>query len=452
MTTIEQGKTGDGEHDSLALWPGSLPELILDGERLVQPQYAGWGLANVAPTTLRLLEASDGVTLPPLDESALPPRLLEGARSVVVLLADGLGHMQLVEEIRAGNAPNLARLIARADAGVEQSHYAVITSVFPTTTVAAVGSVNSGVLPSEHGLLGYTVYLEEFETVAEMIRWGPLDRAGSFTEQRHGGADARTFFWSPTIYQRMDRAGVKAAHVVNPLAYHRTPLSRMWHQGATYHGYVATSSLSVMVPRIVEGASGRCFVYAYWPTVDTVTHLRGPRSPEHGAEVAALDLAVGRLLDRLRHAGDTLFLLTADHGHIGTSVEEEVLLNDYLGVADLLAAPPAGERRATYLYARDGEGARLEEAAREALSDVAVVLGQAEAARLGLFGPGSLSSRAARRVGDVLLLPRGKHQIGFRLPDDVPPEERPSPAPPFCGLHGGLTPEEALVPLLAVRL
>jgi hypothetical protein len=71
-----------------------------------------------------------------------------------------------------------------------------------------------------------------------------------------------------------------------------------------------------------------------------------------------------------------------------------------------------------------------------------------DALKDGLFGPGELSDRAAGRIGEVLLFPRGALQM-------VAPVESPNGDPPrtpvFRGLHGGLTAEEAVVPLLAVR-
>ena len=88
-----------------------LPGFELDGERFVRPDFGGRGLANVAPTVLRLLAptaAHDG--LPTLDRSVLPEHLTEGIKRVVLVVADGLGHNQLLREIAAGNAPNLAAL------------------------------------------------------------------------------------------------------------------------------------------------------------------------------------------------------------------------------------------------------------------------------------------------------------------------------------------------------
>ena len=83
-----------------------------------------------------------------------------------------------------GNAPRLGELIGRAAEGDAALSYQTLTSVFPTTTVAALGAINTGVAPVEHGLLGYTLYLPEVQMVAEMIRWGPLNRRMSFGDPR----------------------------------------------------------------------------------------------------------------------------------------------------------------------------------------------------------------------------------------------------------------------------
>src|SRR5689334_23135480 len=114
----------------------------VEGERFVRPDFAGRGLANLAATMPRLLAPSAEMGLPGFDETVLPERLRTGIKNVVVVIADGLGHNQLQREIRNGNAPRLAELIQQTE-----SNYQAITSVFPTTTVSALGAVNSGVAP-----------------------------------------------------------------------------------------------------------------------------------------------------------------------------------------------------------------------------------------------------------------------------------------------------------------
>src|SRR6266849_8970624 len=119
------------------LTQADLPSFALDGETYVRPDFAGRGLANVAPTLLRLLAPSAApLDLPSLDPGVLPESLTRGIKTVVLLVADGLGHVQLQREIATGNAPNLAELISRAGSSSETIAYSPITSVFPTTTVA----------------------------------------------------------------------------------------------------------------------------------------------------------------------------------------------------------------------------------------------------------------------------------------------------------------------------
>ncbi len=426
-----------------------LPTFELDGERFVRPDFSGRGLANIAPTVLRLLTGKDGLSpLPPLDPDVLPKHLQEGVRHVVLLIADGLGYHQLQREIGRGNAPHLAELLARAAAGNESVSYQPITSVFPTTTVSALGSVNSAVTPAEHGLLSYTIYVPEFEMVAEMIRWGPLNRRISFTDPEFGRSPEE-FFWAQTMYARLHEAGLQRTFAINPTGFAGTALTRMLHQQATYYGYVATSSLVAIVPRLLEDKSDKSYIYGYWPTVDTISHIIGPRTDEHGAEVAAFDSAIGRLLHRLPADDDTLVMLSADHGHVDTGPEQQITLDDHPELLAMLRLPPAGERRAMYLYAREGATGQVVTYVREKLGDVTAVITREEAIAQGLFGPGDLEERALARIGDVLLFPRGNKQLVATV---LGLDGTPMHAPLFRGLHGGLTEDEALVPLLAVRV
>ncbi len=421
-----------------------LPTFELDGERFVRPDFAGFGLANVAPTVLRLLApGAPEPELPPLDRSVLPERLTDGICNVVLVVADGLGHHQLMREIEAGNAPHLARLIEQDDVS-----YQAITSVFPTTTVAALGSVNSATTPIEHGLLSYTVFVPEFDMVVEMIRWGPLNRRISFTDPEFGRAPEE-FFWAPTMYHRLHDAGIMRTFAVNPTGFAGTALTHMLHQGATYCGYIATSSMSAMVSSILaDEPFAPTYVYAYWPTVDTVAHVIGPRSDEHAAEVTAFDAAFGRLIRRLA-GGDTLVLLTADHGHVATGPDQQVSLDEHPELLAMLRQPVAGERRAVYLYAAEGRTRDVVTYCRERLRDVTTVMTREEAIKNGLFGPGQVSERAAGRIGDVLLFPRGTLQLVSTVRG---PDGATMSAPNFKGLHGGLSEDEALVPLLALRV
>jgi hypothetical protein len=280
-----------------------------------------------------------------------------------------------------------------------------------------------------------------------MIRWGPLNRRVSFADAEFGKTP-EAFFWAETMYARLQSAGVKRTFAVNPIGVSGTALTRMLHQHASYAGYIATSSLGPVVIRLLSESDDPTYVYAYWPTIDTIGHLVGPLTAEHGAEVAGFDLQFGRLLDALAGRGKTLVMLTADHGHVNAVPEEAIQFSDHPELMAMLRVVPAGERRAVYLHPKVGATQEVAAYARERLRNLAPSLSRDEAVQYGLFGPGPLSERAAARIGEVLLFPRGNLQLV--APVDNTDGNAPR-APTFYGLHGGLTPEEAVVPLLAVR-
>jgi hypothetical protein len=101
-----------------------------------------------------------------------------------------------------------------------------------------------------------------------------------------------------------------------------------------------------------------------------------------------------------------------------------------------------------YLHPKAGATLEVAAYARERMRHIAPALLRDDAVELGLFGPGRLSERAAGRIGDVLLFPRANLQLVAPIEwvDGSPPR-----TPAFRGLHGGLTPDETLVPLLALR-
>ena len=63
------------------------------------------------------------------------------------------------------------------------------------------------------------------------------------------------------------------------------------------------------------------------------------------------------------------------------------------------------------------------------------------AAENGLFGPGSLNPRLADRTGDLIAIPRDAAYLWWGNGES-----------PILGRHGGMTPEEMLVPLVAARV
>jgi hypothetical protein len=416
----------------------------LPTETAILPRYGGQSLLNLPASICAVFGASLDGLAPALDAAVLPPTLLDGVRDVLLLVVDGLGCWQLDGVIDGREVPTLAALAARAVAGDKRVSLATITSVFPSSTMPALATLNTAVPPARHGLIGWTMFLEEFGEIAETPRWGPAASSGSYLDERLGGHDPRAFVGVETIYQRLARAGVIPT-ALNPAQYRGSGLSRMLFEGANYLGWYATSSLLPLAEQLLAtpGAARR-YVYCYWDTVDLLAHRRGPRSFEHREELAVLDFTLGRWLARHHRRDDLLFLLTADHGHAMTPADHLVRLDDP-GLCALLRAPASGERRLAYLHAQPGRGTDLRAYCTDQLATVAEIIEPETAFQQGWFGPETVGAATRRRAGDLLLLARENVQF-------VSPASPGAPLQPYLGNHGGLTEEEMLVPLLAVRV
>jgi hypothetical protein len=130
-----------------------MPNALIDRLRargFVPPDYEGGGLVNVAATVLDVLGVRDETDPPPL--RALEPSLREGVRQVVVVLADGLGLAQLRALRATGDMPFVASILERAERH-DRAQLIEATTIFPSTTAAAITTLNTARTPQEHGNL-----------------------------------------------------------------------------------------------------------------------------------------------------------------------------------------------------------------------------------------------------------------------------------------------------------
>ena len=266
----------------------------------VMPDYDGGGLLNVPATVLDVLGARESGDAPPL--VGLDPALREGVRQVVVILADGLGWWQLAMLCDQGHMPFLAELRERARRR-DGAQLIEATTVFPSTTAAAITTMNTARTPLEHGNIAYFLWLEEFAQVTAMLRWGPaIKRRGSYFDDP--AVDPLRFVLVPSIHARLRDRGI-ASYVVEPEIFRSEAMTRMHAAEATFLGYVVPSTMGVRLRALLD-APRPSYVYAYWSGIDTVSHLYGPRSDEAAIEASIFDVvfaARARRSPRGRHAG-----------------------------------------------------------------------------------------------------------------------------------------------------
>lgn len=358
------------------------------------PDYGGGNVRGIIPTLLG----------PSSWASGLPdwmPSPVTGARSVVLLVLDGLGWDQL-QDHRA-----LMPTVASMSGGS-------IHTVAPTTTATALTSIATGLTPAEHGLIGYRIMLGG--EVMNVLRWYVGEQA---VRRSHPPREVQPFepFLGHTV------------PVISPAELQTSAFSEAHLRGSVPVGWRAASSIAVEARRQVD--AGERFVYCYYGGIDKIAHERG-FGPYYEAELRAADALVADVLRSLP-SGTTL-LVTADHGQV--DVGERIVVPS----ADLLASVScqSGEGRFRWLHVRPGSIADVAAVAREEVGDVAWVATKEQVLDEGWFGP-AMAPAVRSRLGDVALV--AHEPVSFHDPDDSGPFE-------LVCRHGSLTSAEVNVPLV----
>ncbi|MEA4946454.1 MAG: alkaline phosphatase family protein [Oscillospiraceae bacterium] len=360
--------------------------------KLLYPDYKNC-IANLACSILRYYgaEGPDNGTLPLADEL-----LAKDYKNVVVLLLDGMG-LNILER-------NLA-----PDGFFRRNLRGVYSSVFPPTTVAATTSLDSGLLPNQHGWLGWESYYKEIGKNVTVF-------LNTVQDTKLPAADYNVpwrFFPYVSVIDRLRAAGVEACY-------------------ATPFEPPCPTSFDAICRRVGElcAQDGRKYIYAYWNEPDGTMHATGIASEKSVEKLQKLEKRTEALWASL---SDTLLLITADHGQVDSDV---AVITDYPDILDCLVRLPSIEPRALNLFVKDGCEGKLAAAFEAHFGDKFKLFTRAEVKQTGLFGTGGDHPRFDELLGDMLAVSTDNVTL-FTTPRQI------------IGVHAGMTAEEMRIPLIA---
>jgi len=349
---------------------------------------------------------------------------LEGVDKIVVFLIDAMGYENILPLTRKRNSPL-----------TEETSLSRMSSVFPSTTTAALTSFYTATVPAVHGMLGYYLFLKEFGCISNMIELTPIfQERDSLTRM---GMDPLKFLPVPTIFEILHDNGIRGYHITSK-SFINTGLTRMHTKGGIAKGVHGIGDMLEEVKNLLHSGAKKSLTVVYWGLVDTFGHKYGPGSMAYIDEIRWLLEAISSLFSRLR-SSRIAFFVTADHGQIATPWEKEVWINKHDDMYGLLYTLPAGEHRALYLYTKQEE--RLRDMLSEHYSDKAMIMSREEAIEAFLFG-GVPEESLLSRIGELILIPKQDEAFCFRYSGQEHSMK---------GRHGGLTNEEMNIPLIFMR-
>jgi len=367
----------------------------------LEPAYGVRSLGDVVPAVaaalgLRLAAgAPTGMELP-------------SAPAYVVFLVDGLGARLL--ERYAHAAPFLAAQLTDQPPG---------TSGVPSTTATSLTSLGTGLTPGAHGLVGFTSRVPGTDRLLNALMWDK---------------DVDPVAWQPhpTAFALLGQAGGTVT-VVNKREFARSGLTVAAHRGAEYVG--ADKVGERIAAALAASAEPASLTYLYDGDLDWTGHRYGVASSQWLQQLAMIDAEAEQLREALPR--DVRLLVVADHGMVDSPRASRIDVDDHAELRSGVALL-GGEARFRHLYCHSGAVDDVVAAWSELLGDRAEVLTRATAIGRGWFGP--VSPSVLPRLGDVVVACRG--DLAILSTSAFPYEAK------LVGLHGSLTAEEMLIPVL----
>lgn len=403
----------------------------------IRPRYGGGCFSDI-PAFIRSVLVGDA-------PSALRPdgfeRLPQRTQNVVLLFVDAFGWRFFEQTV--DRYPFLQRF-------VRQGSVTKLTSQFPSTTAAHVTALYTGRPVGQHGVFEWQYYEPIVDAIIQPL---PFTFAGDKQPEKlsEGGIPGAALLPRNDFVQGLLAAGV-SCYIGQPGALSGSTYSTMISEGATLLPFKTQPEMLVNLSLTMDEAEGPALFSVYLPQIDAICHDYGPGSLHLEAELEACFVGLESWFQRelLRGRGDTLLMLTADHGQVAVDPGTVIYLNTlpvYHQLQPLLRTnrqgqvlAPAGSPRDMFLYVRAGEIEAAQSLLSSALADRAVVVRTTDLMDDGYFGPPPLSPAFLGRIADLVILPFEGESVWWFEKDRFEMK--------FYGHHGGLTAGEMEIPLL----
>ncbi len=412
-----------------------LPDCALNHE-FIHPYYEGLSLVNIPGTVARCLGAPP-FGQPPLLQDPLLDDLGGGYKKVILLLVDALGYQLLTRLMQI--QPDLLW-----NKYLDQAVFSPLTSVSPSTTATALTTLWTGQGPAAHGIIGYEMWSKQFGMIINNILHTSVNMRRDVGGLSRAGFDPHAFLDMPLLGTHLVQHGISATTFIHSSIAH-SGLSVMQMEDVRVHAFVDEADLCVSLAEHVNRDPQKPeYVYVYYSDVDTLMHRFNDQDSRVELQFGLFSsLFEKAFLDKLSPASadETLLILTADHGSMATPRYEHYELSGHPELMDFLVMQPTCENRMAFFYVKPGRQQDVQDYVSTTWPGDFTVITSKEALDSGLLGPGPHKPDARERIGDLIAVAHGDAYLWW--------------APKYNhmqGRHGGLSPEEMLVPFFALPL
>jgi predicted AlkP superfamily pyrophosphatase or phosphodiesterase len=415
-------------------------EKKLLGSKIIFPRYQDYCLSNLHQTIINLL--TNRYSPPGLPADTMP----KGKFShIFLILIDALGYLSFKKNRHYFPLP-------------QKTLISPLTTIFPSTTTAVLSTLSTGLLPQEHGLFEWRLYIPQ---IGDIIKTLPFCLTNSHQQDQLvslGFNPEQVFFKKPTIYQKLAQKGIPS-FAFSHQSYYKSAFAKTTLNGARLIPFTGLAELLTTLRQTtikITNKYPKTFTYVYLDYLDSTGHRHGPESDHFKTELAQIALMIKQfflqpLKENPQLKSKSLVIITADHGQVQINPKETIYLNRFRKLTNNLKLKPnqepitaTGGPRDVFLHLKKDQQDEVIAYLKKKLFSQADVYSSTEALKKGWFGNRQSSQKFLERLGEVLILPQDNLTVWLDNDEEKKIDK--------LGHHGGLTAEEMLVPLITIPL
>ena len=273
------------------------------------------------------------VATPHSSLNSLDKKLNKKYKNIILLVLDGMGS-DLLDNISP-------------DGYLKKNQIDCVTSVYPSTTTAALTTYYSGKPPYETGWIAWSQYFKEYGRTIDMF-----SHKESYLGQTPDYSRLNVFEGIMnylTVFEMIEKASP------NVKAYEVTPLYSERRSKRT----LTADNFDELIDHInvLCQTTDEKFIMAYCDNPDSLLHKYGTSSSEVYNFVTTAQEKIDKLYSQLPE--DTLLIISADHGH--KDVEKCYTLLDYPEIQECLIMPAYLESRVISFWVKENMKKEFEE-------------------------------------------------------------------------------------------
>lgn len=405
----------------------------------IQPLYDSYCFSQIPAfikSTLDLQKIGGGM---PQDVFGTLPKSYD---KVILFVLDAFGWYFL--ERYGDKYPCLKRFL-------EKGSVSKLTSQFPTTTACHMTTIHTGLPVHESGIFEWFYYDPKVDDVIAPLLFAFAGDSERNTLLAHGYSPY-SLFPTHTLYMDLKKEGIPS-HIFQHENYAASPFSEVAFQGGTVHPYKNFSQALIDLGNLVSTTAEKSYFFIYLDAFDHACHHYGPDADEIHKKADAIFTSLEN--DFFKYSGrlgNTLFILTADHGQVQINPSTTHYINQEIrGIENYfrlnLQNKPVlfgGSPRDMFLYIKDEYVSEVKGKLETHFKGIAEVYETDELIQRNLFGSTSPSKALTSRMGNIVILPYEGESVWWYEKDRFEND--------LYGHHGGLTPKETEIPLLLIPI